>query len=360
MVVITDKVPEYMGWTECIGQLEDRERLKKEEADLLREILSAEKIKKFLNDPFEKEQKEKLFEQMEAFHEIFMSWDEEARRKKSPEVYELIDKYGVNVEKHRRDKYERAKVYLILCMIFQEKYLELKRVLDEKICITKYGKIRTQLQSYCNADPIEDLVVSNVSKGTLYKKTPKDLRGKEEYNYDKEGRLLTFIWYRKQRESPYSEEFFLDLGVYLIRIEYRISLGLDHQYIDGIVIQKYKGELIIDSGWALLQEGGIPKELHTRSLEYADGSLSRCMAEDCYSPVIKPFFRQEYLFQRDDEGLLYGYKIREWIGDGLKPDLCAMHFGVPSVDHVLELPEKKKRDTGREAGRWRKPVCPDI
>lgn len=357
---ITDKIPEYMGWTECIGQLEERGQVRKEEADLLREILSADEIKKFLNGPFEKKQKEKLFEQMETFYEIFIGWDEEASRKEFQEFYELIDKYGENVEKYRIDKYEQAKVYLILYMMFQNKYQEFKSELDEKIRITKYGKIRTQLQSYCNADPIEDLVVSNVSKGTLYKKTPKDLKGKEEYNYDKEGRLLTFIWYHDQRESPYSEEFFLDLGVYLIRIRYSLSLGLVYGYIDRIVIQKYKGELILDSRWARLQEGGIPMELYTRSLEYADGILSRCMAERCYPPDMDLFFREEYLFQRDDEGLLYGYKIREWIGDGLKPDLCARHFGVPTVDKVLEIPEKKKRDTGREAGRWRKPVCPDI
>ena len=31
--------------------------------------------------------------------------------------------------------------------------------------------------------------------------------------------------------------------------------------------------------------------------------------------------RTEYIFCKDEDGLLYGYKIREWIGDGLKPDL---------------------------------------
>ena len=117
---ITDKVPEYMGWTECIGQLEARGQVRKEEADLLREILSADEIKKFLNGSFEKKQKEKLFEQMETFYEIFIGWDEEASRKEFQEFYELIDKYGKNVEKYRIDKYEQAKAYLILYMMFQK------------------------------------------------------------------------------------------------------------------------------------------------------------------------------------------------------------------------------------------------
>lgn len=355
---MTGKIPEYMGWTDCIGQLEARGQLKKEETDLLKEILSADEIKEFLNGSFEKGQKEKLFERMEAFHGIYMGWDEDAARKDAPEAYELIDKYGVNIEKHRRDKYERAKVYLILCMIFQEKYLELKRVLDEKICITKYGKIRTQLQSYCNVNPIEDLVVSNVTKGIMYKRTPKDLRRKEEYNYDKEGRLLTFIWYQEQRESPYSEEFFLDLGIYLVRIRYRFSLRLDSGYIERIAIQKYEGERIIVSEWAILWEDGIPKELNTISLEYADGTLSRCMEETCCFPNIGLLFREEHLFKRNEEGLLYGYKTREWIGDGLKPDLCTLYYGIPSEEWEGKVSEKKKKDTGRDAGRWRKPVCP--
>ncbi len=358
MEQMVNKKSEYTEWIKCIHELKSQGVLREEESELLKEILSDEEIRNLLDKDVKSDRIKSALKRLDEFCGEFLNIDIEKERRSDPEFYEMRQKYGVNEKKYIEDKYEYSKIYIILCQIFMDKYEKLKILLDSRIYITKYAKKGTIRYNFGDVDPIEDLVTSNVSRSPMYKKKPKDLKGKEEYNFDKEGKLITFIWYKERAEEPYCEEFFLYIKNLLIRISYAVAWGEERRYIEQIAIQKYEGERIVNSCWAYIGLTEMPSRLNERKLEYKDGVLYKCMAEYCNCWFLLE--RTEYIFCKDEDGLLYGYKIREWIGDGLKPDLCAMHFGVPTVDKVLEIPEKKKRDTGREAGRWRKPVYPDI
>lgn len=355
MKELANKKSEYTEWIKCIHELKTQGMLREEESILLKEILSDEEIRNLLDEDVKNDKIKLALKRMDEFcKKRSNNTNLEEIRRACPESFKMSEKYGVNEEKYIEDKYQRSKIYMILCLIFQDKYERLKTLLDSGICTTKYAKKGTIRYNFGNVDPIEDLVTSNVSRSPMYKRKPKDLKGKEEYNFDKEGKLITFIWYKEKVEEPYCKEFFLYLKNLLIRISYAVAWGEERRYIEKVAIQKYEGERITDSCWADLNSEGIPEALNERKLVYKDGVLYRCMAEYCYC-CLSLLIRTEYIFSKDEDGLLYGYKIREWIGDGLKPDLCAIHFGVPTVDKVLEIPEKKKRDTGKEAERWRRP-----
>lgn len=57
--------------------------------------------------------------------------------------------------------------------------------------------------------------------------------------------------------------------------------------------------------------------------------------------------RKQYIFEKDEEGLLKGYVVSQFWGD--KKRECGFE------SHLTEISAKKRRDTGKDAGRWRRP-----
>ena len=265
-------------------------------------------------------------------------------------VIELDKKYGKNLETYLEDYFARAKMYLILLQIFQGKYEMLKDLFASEWSDRRFAPNAVYLQNYCNPDPIIDLVIGNISKKKMYKGIPRDLTEKEEYRYGEKGRLIWYISYDENGDA-WKQEFFFYCKDYVLRVQY----GKNGE-VERIVIQKYREDTIseVENVQFILNhicEVALGKfNFEEDRIEGIEENYHFPDLSNKSSGVLRD--KNIYEFRIDTDGYIYGYSVSTWIGDGFRPSVWD--------GHLFELSEKEKKDTGKDAGRWRKPVCPDI
>ena len=334
-----------------IWKLVNKDNLRMRELKLLRSLLNIPYVKTILEQEntetdayrwYCKELNEKfvMLEKMYLIRNTYLD----------DRIVELERKYGKNLETYLEDYFARAKMYLILLQIFQRKYETLKVLFAPEWSDRRFAPNAVCLQNYCNPDPVIDLVIGNISKKKMYKRIPRDLKEKEEYRY---GEKIELIWYISYDENgdAWKQEFFFYCKDYVLRVQY----GKNGE-VERIVIQKYREELIseVENVQFILNnvcEVALGKfSFEEERIEGIEENYHFPDLLNKSSGVLSD--RNVYEFKMDTEGYIYGYFVSTWIGDGLRPSVWD--------GHLFELSEKEKKDTGKDAGRWRKPVCPDI
>jgi hypothetical protein len=186
-------------------------------------------------------------------------------------------------------------------------------------------------------------------RGSFYKKEPHNLKKKAEYSYDKDGKLLMGRWY-DENEVNWWTEFWIYSEEYILRIGYHC---LDEtKDIGKIGFQKYIDGYIVESENARIHDfrNNIDKicEIDSEKYEYSMGNLKQVFREEYISSITseKELLKgQKYIFEKNKEGYLKGYILREFWNGKEKP----YH------DNFVVLSEKKQRDSGKDANRWRIP-----
>ncbi|MDC7290465.1 hypothetical protein NXH76_21995 [Blautia schinkii] len=267
---------------------------------------------------------------------------------KSPEVMSIVQEFGVNEEKYIDKFFEAAPLYLVLYQMFKDNYDTLYSRLESEKLYQRFGKRTLAFGDYYCISPIYDLVVSNVYRGKLYKREPKDLAGKIEYDYARDGCLLVRMWY-SEIDYLYSIEFFIYTETKIIRVEY----DKGGARLKGITLQTYEGELISSMGHALFYFGQVVTEMWFENYIYTDSIMKEGWEQHYRFPgrpdQDKEFLsaRRQYVFEWDSDDLICGYWYKEWCGDGP----LTKHWS----QNILKLSDKKRKDTGKDAGRWRRP-----
>lgn len=264
-------------------------------------------------------------------------------------------RWGVNVEKYVDMFYENAKVHLVLKAVFEDIGSEVIKLLEKRICYRKYGKYGTLEGNYYCQSPIRDLYISNVSRGALYKRTPKDLKNKAEYDFDKAGRLILYKWHLEENELYFTEiVLYGESDVLRIRYENKIKM---------ISIQNYEGDVIVKYEKTSYNDKKL-RDMDKETYEYKDGQLSDAWTERYIFPN---FYgeRRKYIFKKDEEGLLEGYDVKTYCGDG-EVDTIKIFYENRGIDmqkefyeqwenYIEKLSDKKRKDTGKNAVRWKRP-----
>lgn len=260
---------------------------------------------------------------------------------------EAIPEAKKEYEKYVKEFEKRAKLYLILKEIYEDHQNELRMSYEKRVKYKKFGKPTGMFGWFYCPNPVTDLVVSNVTREKMYKRTPKDLSGKVEYNYDENGRLLMSKYYRDQ-EHLRSIEFYVYFPEYIIRIFY--SCGFQKESLDYITMQNYDGTLICSYEHIVFDIEGDIYTTEVGTYTYSEKGIDEYW-EEHYGFYVeeKPFFlsRNRYLFAYEENGLLCKYLRSEWWG--------SIKRGGDRKGTWQIISEKKRKDTGREAGRWRKP-----
>lgn len=264
---------------------------------------------------------------------------------------ELKEKYGGNEAIYTEKFYQREKVYNIFFNILFDKCKIISEELEKKVRYQRYGKI-TSYRNYYNESPICDLIISNVYRGALYKKNPKNLCNKAKYVYEENGDLLIFIWYGEDGQE-YLRVVYFQSGNYIYSFEY-----YGKERLDEVGVRKYENGKIIHSEWGRMGGEKIPfcVEAYSENYSYLDDELREAFLEEYHFPIYSKSLgnqlpgllsRNQYFFEGDGQGFLKGYHIKEWWGDKIKKNSWD--------DKMLPLSEKKRKDTGKDAGRWQRP-----
>lgn len=267
------------------------------------------------------------------------------------EYYALKKKYGGNEEGYKDEFYKKAKKYIVFYYMLAEKCKVIGDNFEKKVCYKRYGKHSTN-GNYYNESVIRDLVVSNVSRGSLYKRTPKSLCNKAEYEYREDGALIIYKWYAETGEEYFTEVYFQSEDcIYSFR--YDRAGGLNE-----VGIRKYEKEKIIHSEYARIHvwDSILCHEIHSEPYRYFNNELCEAFWEEYQFPFyvagwdkqMRGFLtRRQYIFESDEHGYLKGYFVKEWWGDRIKEN--------SGNKVLLLLSDKKRKDTRKDAGRWRRP-----
>lgn len=242
---------------------------------------------------------------------------------------------------------ERAGMYLTLKQMYEDKQEELRGVYERRVHYRKYGKSIAMFGGFYCPSAIEDLVVSNVNKGKLYKNAPLSLTGKVEYDYDKNGQLIMSKWY-KDNKKVRAIEFFIYCTKSVIRVYY--NCGAEKDNLADIVWQVYENELLTSCERVEFEMEGNIIETYVEKYKYSENILKECWRENYQFDIEdEPLFlpKEQYLFEADDDGKISSYCYKQWWGDMERND---------SGEHVWQfISEKKRMSTEKKAGRWRRP-----
>lgn len=327
------------------------------------ELLNYETIPSFSEETM----KEEALSRLRSLREIYEAKDivDSTLAEEILGTYGMLKKrWGVNVEKYVKEIYEKMEPHVILNVMFCDVGKSLSVLLENRICYRKYGKYGSLEGGFHCQSPIKDLVISNVSRGTLYKRTPKDMKNKAEYDYDKNGRLILYKWHLNENDTYFTEMLLYGKND-ILHIRYE-RLHIENK-IQMISMQSYQEEYITsyeETNYIGVKIYGIETEAYS----YKDGLLNTAWQETCSYPKFQDAgHRHVYFFEKDNEDYLCGYRSKAFWGDGEVDGYVGWceRWGkvIDKKEHeeyqnyVEVLPDKKRRDTGRDAGRWRRPNC---
>lgn len=341
-------------WNYIVSYLYKAESINEECYRRLTEILADEEMKETLHD-FEfnvlnfQNEVDELQESLELLE------DKHIRRDTSdlglPDGREFHQKYAVNTKKYVDRFYNSAPFYIVLHQMFRDYCPQLHVILEEKRHFQRFGKRQGLDGDYYCVSPVVDLIVTNVTRGDFYKRSPKDITGKIEYVYDEGGRLLMSMWH-KNNDSLYTIELFFYSNLYIIRLIYD-SYSQEGFRLGDIAIQTYQGELISSIDHAYFSPYGIIRKVLSERYIYVDGRVREEWEEHYIFPGTGASWfevvcaRRQHIFEWNNDGYIYGFRYSEWLGDGL--------LRKSADNHIVEISDKKGKTTGKEAGRWRRP-----
>lgn len=346
-------------WKEMLNCLYEDGELSEKCYDCLAEFLSSEGIEEILNVSLMSEDKkrqeaEELVEYLDGYHRGYQElFGYMSIQSGSEQTSESCRKSGANEGKYIANFFQKAVLFQILYQICRDKCARFRASLENRTVYRRYGKKGTQDGDNHGFSVVEDLVVGNVQRGKFYQRIPKDLTDKVEYNYDKNGAYIMGKWYRDV-ENLHSIVFLFHSKTYIFYVS--CICGESYYSIIKIGIAKYRGEIITvheNAMFSLMDK--VVREIDSQQYYYCNGVLSMFWWERYHFPyeeLNREYFlgilsREQFLFDRNEEGHLVGYKCQEYIGDSKRE-------GVGSL-MGFEISKKKQADTGPEAARWRRP-----
>lgn len=273
--------------------------------------------------------------------------------------YSKIERESVNEVLYIKDFYKKVRKHLIVQEIYKDKYEVLNKEIEKKIFYKRYGHKMTLEGSYYCASPITDLTISNVKRGSLLKRKPKDMSNKMEYAYDKDGRLLRCIWYINE-ETIHKCEFLLYTDNWVWNIGYDIGKKIEPEYT---ILRRYFDEKIQEYervsriGWYGDYYRGFLGEMHKEKYQYSDKNILEIGREETYvfprvrrnekdnwfEETMDSIERLKYEFSCNEEGYLTEIIRKRYLGERL--------WDSASWD----IQKTKIKSTGKNASRWRKP-----
>ena len=268
-----------------------------------------------------------------------------------PDYRNFFGKFAVNTEKYIDDFFELAPLYLVLYQMFKDSYIQLYLILESKKQLKRFGKQQLLYGGFYCISAITDLITTNVSRGDFYKRSPKDLTEKVEYVYDENGNLLMCKWHR-DNDSLHYIELFIYSEQQIIRLGFESNGNEGFSLID-IVLQTYQDNLICSYHHTIFSSEGIIRRMMDEKYIYMNGRITEGWEEDYYFPGLseKSFeflnSRKQYIFKWNNYGFISGYRFSEWLGDGL--------LRTSLANHIVEISDKKKQTTGKDAPRWKRP-----
>lgn len=335
-------------WRRIAEQYYEEGRITKNCMEEVVSFLSKGKAVGFLDKPAPypdtvKEMENALQERFEILGELYArrkrTWGEQPMYENLKRLHESI---AVNEEKYVEEFYESTKKFLFFMEIFKGRRAEIEEDFGKKICYKRYGKLHTLSGGYHCPSPVEDLVIDNVSRRRVTKRPPKDWESAVEYDYDEEGRLIMTKCYR-QENVRYFTRFLVYGDREICHIQY--DHFEDADMVSEFGIQKYEEDLIHTYEYLRGYKGRL-SEIRKETYEYQDGLLAASRGSEFMFPnLLRPW--HSYVYERDEEGFIKGYHVKEFWGDGERK--------YPNPDRLVELTSKKRRDTGKNAGRWRRP-----
>lgn len=364
----------YKIWKRILNFVYEKGEMTSENRKLLEILISSENIKKYINSNTLKVSEKKEQEHLnKLFSDLAKRYE---KRNEPPEKGSNLDReifafnrdnymnmcmrYGKNVEKYSDRTYERNKVHLFLRVVFQTMGPILLKEMESQVCYKKY-QIYSDGEYYCES-PIKDIVISNVKRGSLYKRIPKDLNNKSEFCYDKEGRLILHKWY-----SSGDRLFFYEILIYtntqILHVRYTPIFENKTEYISKISLQTYENDLIkaVEMSYHLDEITDFIDEAY----EYENGFLNSSWRLNFMYGLEFSGVRERYIYLRDKENLIYGYKKKTYYGDGEfdEAGYYSEHHNIVLTteeydkrnNEITPISDKKRRDTGMDAVRWHRP-----
>lgn len=346
-------------WREILNCLYEESELSEESYNCLAEFLSSEGVEEILKVSLMSEEKkrqeaEELREYLDGYHrehrELFSYMSIQSG---SDQISESHRKGRENEGKYIADFFQKAVLFQVLYQICRDKSARFRAYLENRTVYRRYGKKGTQDGDNHGFSAVVDLVVGNVQRGKFYQRIPKDLTDKVEYAYDKDGAYIMDKWHR-DAENLYSIDFLFYSRKYIFYI--RCTCSESCYSILDIGIAKYQDEIIAvheNAMFSLMYK--VVTEIDSQQYHYCNDVLSMFWWEHYHFPGVglngKYFSgilsREQYLFEKNNEGQLVGYRCQEYIGDSKRESVSSLMS--------FEISKKQQADTGPEAARWRRP-----
>lgn len=342
-----------------------------ESCDIIKNLLSESALSVYISqrimDVNEKEKKlkkllDKIYDTARLGRERKHVNERCAKRDASSRFFLMFTKiYGENADKFVDVFYKEVIKHLIIVSICEDKYKLLKEMLEEACYYRRYGNKMTLEGGYYCQSATRDLTIGNVKRGRIVKKKPQNLSDKVEYIYDEKGNLLAYRWYVED-EKLYACNFLLYANEFVIDVEY----SRKSTFIETTCVRKYVNDRIklLEMVYHELENdyfyvGYLYKMIREEYIYSTEDVLNKCVEEVYDFPRIHQYYgesrgykeshdilnRSEHVFFKDDDERLTGCLSRRLVGEN----------AIRSWN--CEFSESKKKITGKESGRWKRPNC---
>lgn len=210
--------------------------------------------------------------------------------------------------------------YISLHKRYNGLFNELHEDVKSKVNRREYTKGGTGFHRGFYSPSMIDLIVDGINRGRLLKKPPKSGNHTYEYLFDEEDRLICVYFYGKY-DSTYKPDI-AELFVYendkVLSFEfeytdwngYKIARISECQYDNGSLMRY---EIACCSLLGVEGVGDLGKncgEINVETFEYA-GNLLQSFCWYCYNPSVHSLTQEKYTFNRDEEGYLSTYTLKQ-------------------------------------------------
>ncbi len=225
--------------------------------------------------------------------------------------------------------------YVSLQKRYASSFHELYKDIESKVYRREYSKGGNFHRGFYSPSA-KDLVIGNCNRGKLLKRPPKDSNYDYEYLFDNQNNLICVYKYSNYKDVPKlatTELFTYEQGVLLSLIfnsdnSHSLSFVSECQYKNGL-LTRYENALC-----ELFYGGKGCTEINVETYEYKNDLLSSfCWC--IYMPSIHSLTQEQYTFNRDMEGYLSTFTVKQ-LG-GFKPKT---NFDLDSVIYKVNVKRK--------------------
>ena len=216
--------------------------------------------------------------------------------------------------------HELDQKYVALASQYSDSYEELYKDIEAKTHRREYGKGGGSIQRGYYSPSMIDLVVSNVRRGRLLKKPPKDGKYTYEYLFDESDRLICvykygyydeyqgYVWHDGGQSLASTELFVYEpdkvLSLNFNDLRFLRDGSHDLEYITEC---KYENGLLTRYEFAVRPNSLIDiatcSQIEVEEFEYVDNQM-KVMYWYRYQPHYEVLEKERYVFERDEEGYL--------------------------------------------------------